>query len=302
MDKKLHIIITSEEGQPKSFVFIKKNFILTLQCTCAFLLVLTIMSLTCINYMFKSAKMRTTVVTLEKDLSQTHSKNLGLEEQLVALNQEKEALLNDAVSELNQKSKLIESILTTVGVDIKTKESPDHSGGPYTSLDNQNHDDLLFKAGRYVETIQSIPLGVPVAGSISSKFGRRIDPLKKKPAFHEGVDIRGKRGTKIKATADGVVSQRGYNNGYGWYLVINHQNGFKTKFGHLKKILVKRGQKITRGQVVALLGSSGRSTGPHVHYELIHKNKVINPYKFMNIGRLLKKSMAANKTDKHKRG
>ncbi len=123
--------------------------------------------------------------------------------------------------------------------------------------------------------------------SISDKYGKRIDPFTKKWDFHSGVDFTGRRGTPIYATADGVVTKANYQAGYGRFVEIDHGLGFyknkrkqvysKTRFGHLHKIKVKEGQVVKRGDVIGTLGNTGRSTGPHLHYEILINNRHINP-------------------------
>lgn len=128
------------------------------------------------------------------------------------------------------------------------------------------------------------PLGVPVDGPVSSNYGYRIDPFKKKRAFHSGVDFSPPYGEPVKSTADGVVEIAGWKGGYGKSVVIKHENGYKTLYGHLSKINVVKGQKVLCGEKVGEIGSTGRSTGPHLHYEVIKKGKKVNPKKYLNIG------------------
>jgi len=208
---------------------------------------------------------------------------MDLQEQVATLDEEKKTLLDVAVDKLNEKNQLMESILSTVGLDVQVEESEQNAGGPFTQITDKTPDDLIFKAERYLEMIQYVPLGAPVPGVITSKFGRRRDPINSRPAFHNGVDIRGRMGTDVKATADGKVYELGLDEGMGRFVILDHKNGFRTSFGHLKKILVKRGEEVHRGQVIGLLGNSGRSTGPHVHYEVHHQKKLVDPLKYMRI-------------------
>ncbi len=287
MKDTLHILIASEDGSTKNYVvskkFIKKISFLSVTV----FLALTVMSSLGVCLFVKGTELKRKLVGIEMELVEEKTRSKGLQGQVLALGLEKEALLRDAVGELNEKSQIIESILSTVGIDVKVQETHENSGGPFTSLTNNNHEDLIFMADRYLATIQDIPLGAPALGTITSKFGRRYDPINSKAAFHQGVDIRGKRGTEVRATASGMVFERGYDEGYGWYVLIDHGSDFRTMLAHCKKILVKKGDKVTRGQVIALLGNSGRSTGPHVHYEIHHKGKLVNPVKFMRIARYL---------------
>jgi len=131
-----------------------------------------------------------------------------------------------------------------------------------------------------------LPAGRPVSkGWVSSFFGMRTDPFTGRQDYHKGIDIAGKAGSKVFAVASGVVSFAGERNSYGNMVEINHGNGYVTRYGHNKKILVKSGDKVEKGQPLALMGSSGRSTGPHVHYEVLLNGRVVNPSKFINASR-----------------
>ena len=195
-------------------------------------------------------------------------------------------LMNTAVSELNQRSELIESVMGTIGVKIKkTSATKDqgNSGGPFVPDNDISYDGLLQQVDNYLKTIRAIPLGRPVSGKISSAFGKRNDPVNKKKAIHEGVDIKGKRGDRILATASGKVIKAMKNGGYGNYVEIDHGNGYITAYGHMQNYLVKKGERIEQGQVIGQVGSTGRSTGPHLHYEIQLNKKPIDPGKFMKV-------------------
>ena len=118
-------------------------------------------------------------------------------------------------------------------------------------------------------------------GHITSGFGRRKDPFTKRMSFHEGVDFSARRGTPIFATADGRVTFTGKKKGYGLTLQINHGNGIETIYAHNLDMLVKRGQNVTRGQIIARVGNSGRSTAPHLHYEVRVNGKAVNPLTYI---------------------
>ncbi len=121
----------------------------------------------------------------------------------------------------------------------------------------------------------------PIDGWITSKFGYRKSPFTGRKEFHSGLDISNKSGTKIIATANGRVSYAARKMYIGNLVVIDHGHGRVTRFGHLKKILVKQGQQVKRGDVIALLGNTGRSTGPHVHYEVRINGTPVNPLKYI---------------------
>ncbi len=125
--------------------------------------------------------------------------------------------------------------------------------------------------------------GRPITkGWMSSRFGRRTDPFSGRVAWHAGVDFAGKEGTDIVAVASGVVTWSGERYGYGNLIEVNHGNGFKTRYGHCKELLVKVGDIIKKGQVIALMGSSGRSTGPHVHFEVYKHGRAVDPSSYIH--------------------
>ena len=126
----------------------------------------------------------------------------------------------------------------------------------------------------------SIPALKPINGRVTSGFGHRHHPIYKRRIHHDGIDFAAPTGTKVYAPGNGVVHYTGYNFGYGKKVVIDHGFGYKTVYAHLSRSLVKKGQKITRGDVIALSGNTGISTGPHLHYEVHKNNRKINPSAF----------------------
>jgi len=121
----------------------------------------------------------------------------------------------------------------------------------------------------------------PVKGFISSPFGGRPDPVDGSPSWHQGIDISAPYGTPVVATAEGIIVSAGWMTGLGNTVVINHGDGFTTLYGHLSKMTVKPGQKVKRWDVIGLVGSTGRSTGNHCHYEVHKDGKILNPTKFI---------------------
>ncbi|MBU0501497.1 MAG: M23 family metallopeptidase [Gammaproteobacteria bacterium] len=127
------------------------------------------------------------------------------------------------------------------------------------------------------------PSGKPVArGWITSRFGVRFDPFSGRQAMHSGVDFNGRPGTEIFTVASGLVVYSGDKPGYGKVVDIKHGNGYVTRYGHNLKNVVSVGDTVTKGQTIALLGSTGRSTGPHVHFEVIKDGQAINPVKYLS--------------------
>lgn len=137
-------------------------------------------------------------------------------------------------------------------------------------LGSRKIQDDVFIAGRPIKK-----------GWLSSKYGKRTDPFTGRIAWHEGVDFAGKDGSDVIAVAAGVVTWAGPRYGYGLLVEIDHGDGYTTRYAHNKKALVKPGDIVSKGQVLSLMGSSGRSTGPHVHYEVRHRGRSMDPAKFI---------------------
>ncbi len=127
------------------------------------------------------------------------------------------------------------------------------------------------------DIMASTPFGKPAAGWITSGFGIRVSPYTGKPHMHEGLDIAASPGTPVYATAEGVVKSADYSPGFGKVVVIEHGYGVETTFGHNSQLHVKVGQKVKRGDLIANVGNTGRSTGPHLHYEVHHNGAPVNP-------------------------
>jgi len=129
---------------------------------------------------------------------------------------------------------------------------------------------------------RTTPRDWPVLGRLTSLFGRRHSPFDSEEGeFHPGIDIANALGTPVHSTADGVVTLASWQGGYGRLVVIDHGHGFKTYYAHNSKLLVKAGDHVVRGQVISYMGTSGRSTGYHLHYEVWQNGKVVNPLKFV---------------------
>jgi len=126
-----------------------------------------------------------------------------------------------------------------------------------------------------------VPTLWPVLGPITGSFGERVDPFNGEGAFHSGVDISCHYGQGIIATGDGVVSYANFYSGYGRMVEIDHGNGITTRYGHLSGFAVAEGQQVRKGQVIGYVGLSGRSTGPHLHYEVRIHDTPVNPHKFL---------------------
>ena len=121
----------------------------------------------------------------------------------------------------------------------------------------------------------------PVEGRVTSSFGEREDPFNGEGAFHAGLDISAPSGTVIRSTGDGLVESAAMMNGYGRQVVVDHGHGLHTVYGHMAGMIVMAGQHVTRGQIIGYVGQSGRSTGPHLHYEVRINNVPVNPHKYL---------------------
>ena len=188
-------------------------------------------------------------------------------------------------------------------------ENPPGIGGPQTMLDNSSRElsdfDFLISLNRLEQSLQdrrdklsamesmlmgrslqdqARPLGNPAEdGWISSVFGYRSHPISGKREFHLGVDLAGKAGLPVTSVASGIVIWSGPNQGYGNLIEISHGNGYVTRYAHNRENLVTVGEKVEKGEVIAIMGSSGRSTGTHVHFEVVRNGKHVNPSKHISL-------------------
>jgi len=158
--------------------------------------------------------------------------------------------------------------MNTLGVQLNNREAQlDVLEGV---LMNQNLKERVYPQGRPVS-----------AGWLSSYFGKRTDPFTGKPANHTGVDFAGKMGAEVSAVADGVVTWSSDRYGYGMMVEINHGSGYATRYAHNSENLVSVGDEVKKGQVVSLMGETGRATGPNLHFEVLHNGSRVNPVKFI---------------------
>lgn len=146
-------------------------------------------------------------------------------------------------------------------------------------LEKYNEVESLLVALR--DRLSHTPSIQPTRGWYSRGYGKKYDPFTGYKQFHRGIDIANHNGTKIIAPANGVIKSVGKNGGMGKSIVITHGYGFSTRYGHLSKYNVKRGQKVSRGDVIGFMGSTGRSTGPHLHYEVWRSGRALNPNNYI---------------------
>ena len=301
MSDRLHIIIAADEGKIRTILLSKWRLQMFFLAAVSVFIALSIISYNALHFFYSNKSLNNQVTELSKQLEENLliKESLALQvqdlqnlnnNQVKIFQQEKDVLLNTAVTELEERSSLIERIICNIGIDIKDiprTSNNNNSGGPFLAPKDNIDQELLFRSDYYMETMHFLPLGRPVPGDVTSRFGHRTDPVNGKKGFHSGVDLGGRYGQKILATADGIVTKSLINGGYGHYVEISHGNGYTTKFAHMKKRLVKRGEKVKRGQAIGTMGSSGRSTGPHLHYEICLNKKPLNPARFMRVDKLV---------------
>ncbi len=209
------------------------------------------------------------------------------EELAVALKREKERTsylqrFKDKVEELEAKLVAIDKFLRKKGI----RSVPSGVGGARTKVDIFDIDYVAFlhkEADKAHKYLSRIPLGPPVWGRITSRYGYRLDPFTRRPEFHDGVDMKAPWGTPVRATAEGKVIYAGWKAGFGRTVVIRHAYGYRTLYGHMSKIKVRAGKWVRSGDIIGYVGSTGRSTGPHVHYEVWRYSKKENPLKYMYV-------------------
>jgi murein DD-endopeptidase MepM/ murein hydrolase activator NlpD len=169
----------------------------------------------------------------------------------------------------------------------------DGQGGPYTPLPTsvlkEKETELYFNLRKLVtlnDVVSAMPLAQPMASGYkkTSSFGTRVDPFRGTLSVHAGVDLAGPRGTKVVAANNGRIEFAGWKTAYGNVVDVKHEYGFTTRYGHLREILVKPGQLVKKGQAIAIQGSTGRSTGEHLHYEVRYNDKPLNPTNFLKAG------------------
>ncbi len=210
------------------------------------------------------------------------------------------ATLNAMEESYDAKARRMRGVLADLGLDAgKAPPAPAAAGtgGPFVPVKPTNgagtFERQLYRIGlvrvhveRLTRVLGGVPVRKPVTGELdtTSGFGVRMDPFIRAPAMHTGLDFRGSVGDPIRATAAGTVSSAGVNGGYGKMVELDHGNGLSTRYAHLSEIDVSVGQNIRIGQIVGRLGSTGRSTGPHLHYETRVEGEAVDPQKFLRAG------------------
>lgn len=212
------------------------------------------------------------------------------------IEQEQLAKVAGLTVDASQTADAIASILkrTGVNIDALTTASDEGVGGPLlepetavAAFDDSVHglDAALSRLEAVRETAKALPYGNPAPGrTMTSRYGNRVDPFLGRLALHAGIDFRASTGEKVFSTGAGTVVAAEFSGGYGNLVEIDHGYGITTRYGHLSRILVSEGDEVAAGDVIGRAGSTGRSTGPHIHYEVRRDGRAIDPVHFLNAG------------------
>jgi murein DD-endopeptidase MepM/ murein hydrolase activator NlpD len=239
------------------------------------------------NQVARNGGVDNVLVRLEHSLDQVESRQM--------------AALNSYEDGLESRVRRMRGVISDLGLNMGHLEAavPRSAGmgGPFVpvrlSPNASAFDRELYRvnisraqADRLTRTLQLVPYRKPVVGEVefTSGFGVRVDPFLGRPAMHTGLDFRAQAGDPVRATANGKVVSAGWSGGYGRMVEIDHGNGLSTRYGHLSEINVKVGEYVKIGQVIGQVGSTGRSTGPHLHYETRIDGEAVDPQKFLRAG------------------
>jgi len=233
-----------------------------------------------------------------------------LERKVMELKSSNEAIIQRVSDKTSGRISEIESIIKQTGLHVEDLKRELNDGKQAKGAGDKANDNTKSEGGPFIpvgtsaispreyamydnldelavlrQIIVNLPLGQPIAeAEPRSPFGHRIDPFNGHLAFHPGLDLAGPTGSKIYSTADGTVVFSGLNGGYGNSIDIDHGFGIVTRYGHLSEVLVKEGQVVHKGDVIGVQGSTGRSTGPHLHYEVRYHDQPMNPANFLDAG------------------
>ncbi len=230
------------------------------------------------------------IIALEENVSQLENSEIEILNQMEKISVKEMEKIKEALSTINKSMKKQNKYFNPLA-----NNKRDSTGGKFEAdiptvknqeLGNRMQEvfSIINDVTYYKEVMKSVPVGKPVWSYwLSSPFGKRSDPFNKKSAAHKGVDLASNRGNKIKTMAKGKVVRSDYNGGYGKFIEIDHGNGFRTKYAHLNKSYVKKGQYVEQGEAIGEVGSTGRSTGPHLHYEVLFNGTPVDPMTFIKV-------------------
>jgi murein DD-endopeptidase MepM/ murein hydrolase activator NlpD len=233
-------------------------------------------------------------------------RDTGIQKRLLALRDSQRKVLFRLTERAIRNISAVEKTIAMTGLDLEGRltasaGNPSGQGGPFVAApagpagpaggdlfgrDLAVLDSHIQRFDELQRVVRTIPFAEPSRNYyVSSRFGRRRDPINGRWAMHSGADLAGNLGSPVLTTAEGTVTFAGHNGRYGRMIEVDHGFGLRTRYGHLHRILVKKGQKVSFHQEIGLMGTSGRSTGPHVHYEIIVDGVPLNPIRFLNAGK-----------------
>ena len=286
MARRFSVIVIPEDNSKLSSVRLNRGIVKFVICCCVLVMGL-------------SAFFTYRYFNLKVDLAELQRLRVATIEQRQTL-QSLAADLNEVHQQMDDLAESEARVRQLANLDVSPQEIPVAIGGIPELESSQAVDEIQRQINKLQvaielrrqsqETVRNLlndqvslnratPKGWPTKGWLTSYFGMRKSPFTGRRVMHEGLDIAANIGTPVMATADGIVSRARYSHDYGKMVVIDHGYGYRTVFGHTSKILVKEGQRVKRGDVIAKVGSTGRSTGPHLHYELRFNGVPVDPLK-----------------------
>lgn len=283
---RLQIIVIEDElgNKVKRFSVSKKLLVFTFSVSVIFAVIITIYAFIITVKSQKFYLQATTQLeSLKTELQRVKSENYHLAKEVAVLKKEKK----ETVKELAKRVEIIDKLMKQIGITAKKSGGEGGLAIPIEKFienpDEVDLSDVIPSVDYIIKNLKTTPLGYPTPGKITSGFGFRINPITKRPEFHLGLDIANIWGTPVRAPADGTVVKAGWCGLLGRCIEIKHNKDIKTYYGHLSKILVVKGEKVKRGEIIGLMGNTGRSTGPHLHYGVIFDGKFVNPERFVEV-------------------
>ncbi|HEX3035361.1 MAG TPA: M23 family metallopeptidase [Thermodesulfobacteriota bacterium] len=277
-DHKSILLITALRGKGVKYVNIKTFHAKIALFT---LIGLAMISLSSFGLMYKFYKKAKVHAKQKREVVSQLNSQISLLDQYSRQSELIEEKYKERLKDIEEKLLEMEELLSKKG--IKKKLSVGGEFLPNEESDLSYVDFIEKDLDELFSIMESFPLGTPLLGKINSGFGYRKDPFNSRSAFHSGVDIDANQGQRITATAEGMVEVAGWYGSYGNTIIIRHKYGYQTLFGHLSKIKVKKGEKVKVGDVIGYVGSTGRSTGPHLHYEMMKNGKKISPKNYLSL-------------------
>ncbi|WP_162618500.1 M23 family metallopeptidase [Pedobacter yulinensis] len=231
--------------------------------------------------------MVTSIIYLTISRNELYESGQVLASQLEAVQSEMQEMATDTVkAEEPDRYAEIDNKLSTINKFLKARGlKPAFSDQKKKELTEEEIDNYYKEyLNKVIFNLAHTPIGFPYPGHITSTFGHRENPFTFSGGErHKGIDIKGNTGDPVRATAQGRVTFAGYRGGYGKCIVLKHANGFETLYGHLSRINVDEGDRVKVGELIGRIGSTGRSTGPHLHYEVHRNGKFVNPKGYLSL-------------------